>query len=367
MKEKKRILYLLDRYINEQYSDEERDELFEYMNSGQHDHIISDHILKSLNKDSVPGNNLDEVRSEEIMEQILLNAGKQKTLLHRIAAKPSIRHMIIATAIAASIIIAFLLLSPHFITGNKKLQEVASLQKNSKQAVNDTKYEMSIQLQDGSRVILQPGAMLTYPNRFVGTKREVQLYGDAFFDIAKNPGKPFLVYHGNLVTKVLGTSFNIKDKKNSQDAEVEVVTGKVEVYENPDIIDRKKTRNNGVIITPNQKVIYVEEKNLFSTTLVDNPVPVITEVEGKDLTPAEIRMRNFHFDKATIAEIIQLLHNAYGIEIEMENEGIANCQFSGDISEFDLFSKLDMLCQAVGIDYSVKGTRILLRGNGCKH
>src|SRR4029077_14541011 len=119
---------------------------------------------------------------------------------------------------------------------------------------NSGDHQEIVNLSDGSRVTMQPHSVLHYARKFSTDKREVYLQGEAFFRVAKNPSKPFLVYYNNLVTKVLGTSFNVNTNALTGNIEVSVKTGRVQVYENKQLINDSK--NKAVILTPNQKVIY---------------------------------------------------------------------------------------------------------------
>jgi transmembrane sensor len=82
--------------------------------------------------------------------------------------------------------------------------------------VNETKlrtkrhYLSKNTLPDGTTVVLNKKSKLSYPVEFTGSTREVFLTGEAFFDVAHNPSKPFKVHTGVFVTKVLGTAFSIK-------------------------------------------------------------------------------------------------------------------------------------------------------------
>ncbi|MES2731278.1 MAG: FecR domain-containing protein [Bacteroidota bacterium] len=86
-----------------------------------------------------------------------------------------------------------------------------------------------VTLPDGTKVFLNKNAVLTYPKEFSEHSREVQLKGEAFFEVVKNPHQPFLITSGHTTTRVLGTSFNV----NAHRAQVvvTVVTGKVALYE----------------------------------------------------------------------------------------------------------------------------------------
>ncbi len=217
-----------------------------------------------------------------------------------------------------------------------------------------------VRLEDGSLVILQPNANIAFPKHFYKDKREVYLEGEAFFEVAKNAARPFFVYNNNLVAEVLGTSFNVKIINNK--IEVAVKTGRVAVYENGQRINMspEQKKENGVIITPNQKVTYYEENRHFITSLVEAPLPVHAE-SGK--TPEE---EKFVFDDTPLSEVLNTLEKTYEIEIVLENANLANCPFTGNITKQNLFNKLEIICQAFQATYDLKGTVILIKGgNGC--
>ena len=222
---------------------------------------------------------------------------------------------------------------------------------------NSTKSPKKLQLEDGSTVIIYPGSKLAYPRHFSGASREVYLEGEAFFTVSKNPGRPFYVYSKQIVMQVLGTSFGISDKQGQ--LEVAVKTGKVAVYENREQLklNAGEQKSNGVIITPNQKVTYYQQERHFITSVADQPVPVLKEPgEQKKLA------LNFNYSEAPVAKVLEDLENTYELEIVIENEKIKNCLFTGDLTDENLFNKLEGICLVFGADYEVKGTKILLKG-----
>jgi transmembrane sensor len=82
-------------------------------------------------------------------------------------------------------------------------------------------------LPDSSRVLLNKNSRLSFPEKFEGRERTVKLTGEAFFEIKKDPTKPFMIEAGSSLTKVTGTSFNLKAHKTNE-VELTVVTGTVE-------------------------------------------------------------------------------------------------------------------------------------------
>lgn len=227
--------------------------------------------------------------------------------------------------------------------------------------VNTTPGNITFSLPDGSSVMLAPKTVIEYPAKFTGETRKVILSGKAFFDVKRNPEMPFLVYTGEIVTKVLGTSFWVDDSDQNKSVEVSVVSGKVSVSKREDFNTNKTGRvKSGVLLTANQKVTFINESNTFETGLVEAPVPVVTP--DPQSPPA---LTKFLFEDAPITDVIRELEVSYGIEIILENESLENCLFRGDISHQSLFTKLDLLCSSVNATYEVRGTRILISGKGC--
>ncbi|SDE85799.1 FecR family protein [Dyadobacter soli] len=227
---------------------------------------------------------------------------------------------------------------------------------------NNTAQPMRVQLSDSSEVTLAPGAGLTYPSRFSAGKREVQLQGDAFFNITKDSHRPFFVYSGKLVTRVLGTSFWVKEGGEDRQMQVEVVCGKVSVFENENIDTPENTAetrhqfNKGVILTPNQRVTYFEESGHLMTSLVDKPVLLTAHTE----IPAAV------YKNMVLPDIFQRLEDAYGVDIVVSGEAVNECTFTGDLTNMSLFEQLDLICQSNDGFYQVQGTRILVSTAGCK-
>ena len=220
-------------------------------------------------------------------------------------------------------------------------------------------------LADGSKVQLKGLSTLHIANDFNQTNRTVYLTGEAFFDVAKNADKPFLIYTGDIVTKVLGTSFTIKspilgeNTEGGKKVEVEVVTGRVTVFRKEKNGKKDAPTENGVVLTPNQKVTYLIEKEHFVTGLVAQP-QVVNEAMK------ETAAANFKFEEVPLSEAIQKLEVAYGIQIVLSNDKMNVCPLTANLTQQPLFGKLDLICAILNASYEVKGTRILITGRGCE-
>ncbi len=137
----------------------------------------------------------------------------------------------------------------------------------------------AIDLPDGSRVTLEKGSKLYYAADFSSddkAKREVYLTGEAFFEIKKNAARPFYVYTSTVITKVLGTSFRVEAYPSASKATVTVKTGKVSVYRKDDFYQTTHggTESGGVIVTPNQELVYDQQSNELNKILTEKPEKV---------------------------------------------------------------------------------------------
>ncbi|MEZ4902197.1 MAG: FecR family protein [Spirosomataceae bacterium] len=210
-----------------------------------------------------------------------------------------------------------------------------------------------IQLEDGSVVILKANSSVTYPEHFGKQSRSVFLKGEAFFNVKRDPTKPFIVHTGELVTEVLGTSFTIKSYEEAQSIEVLVATGRVSVYENS---NKATQHRNGMILTPNQQIIFDKASRKLTPSIVEKPVVI--------QPPASPIL--FVFEEARLPEVLKKLENAYGLEIVIENEALNECIFTADLNELPLKTQLDLICKSVNASYEQRGTSIFINGEGCK-
>lgn len=342
--DRKAFRQLLTRYLDNSSTDEERD--------------IVDQWYKLLD------NKYQELSDWEIkdIEDRLWNKIESTTITAVSAGPLKAKKSIWWKYAAAASVVGAVLLSSAIVFQKKRTTTsteslvVAKVNDGYLEEINNSSTAKKVKLEDGSTITIYPGSSLAFPKHFVKERREVFLEGEAFFDISRDPNRPFFVFSKQIVTQVLGTSFDIRSKKGQ--VEVAVKTGKVTVYENKEQIrvSDVQQKSNGVIITPNQKVTYYQEERHFITSLVDQPIPVLKESEQKNSPP------DFNYSETTLGKVLEDLENTYQLEIVVENERIKNCLFTGDLTDENLFNQLQSICLAFSADYEVKGTKILLKG-----
>ncbi|MFD1144365.1 FecR family protein [Larkinella insperata] len=219
--------------------------------------------------------------------------------------------------------------------------------------VNNTSGKpQKITLKDGSWVVLQPNSRISYPEQFGEKTRQLTLRGEAFFDVKKDPARPFIVKTGELVTQVLGTSFTIKSYDEAKAIEVAVLRGRVSVYETA---GKSPGSRNGVILVPNHKITFDKTSQTLTPSLVEAP---------RIVHPPETRT-SFVFTNKTISEVFSALGDAYGIDFIVENQTVNNCVFNGDLNDLPLYTQLDLICKSVNATYERRGTTLFIHGEGC--
>jgi transmembrane sensor len=219
---------------------------------------------------------------------------------------------------------------------------------------NVTNKPALIELKDGSTILVHPGSEIKYPKTF-GTKREVSLSGEAFFHVAKDPKHPFLVYSNEVTTRVLGTSFLIKAYNDQKKIIVSVSTGRVSVFSKPADYDAKHIQDE-VILTPNQQAVYRREKGTVEKQLVENPRIL---VDNKSM---EVSYTN-----EPVTKLFKTLEKMYGVSIRYNENALANCNITTEMTDEGLFERMDIICLVLGAKYKVEDTVIKVEANGCSN
>lgn len=220
--------------------------------------------------------------------------------------------------------------------------------------INNSNKPQIVTLSDGSSVLLQPKSKLSYPKVFTGNERNVYLSGEAFFEISKNPKKPFFVHANEIVTKVVGTSFRIKAYNNQSDIEVLVRTGKVKV-------NSEKSDQKEIVLLPNQGLRFMRKKQIF------NKITDITTEKGISNSVRSIEQLSFEFTDIPVSQIFKTIEQAYSVEIDFPKEELKKCHLTTSLSDQPLPEKLKIICKSIGSNttYIMNGNQITISSKGC--
>lgn len=224
--------------------------------------------------------------------------------------------------------------------------------------INNSNKPQIVTLSDGSSVLLQPKSKLSYPKIFTGNERNVYLSGEAFFEISKNPKKPFFVHANEIVTKVVGTSFRIKAYADQSDVEVLVRTGKVKVNSEKAI---QNLSQKEIVLLPNQALRFVRGNQTF------NKITDITLDKSLSSSIRSIEQLSFEFTDIPVAQIFKTIEQAYSVEIDFPKQELEKCHLTTSLSDQPLPEKLKIICKSIGNNssYTMNGNQITILSKGC--
>lgn len=266
-----------------------------------------------------------DLAEADIMSRIMQYEGETHTKTHRMSF---FRYAAVALALVACGAIALWSLTR--IDDNEMLTVTAM-----------DKEELT--LPDGSTVWLNKNSTIRYAKNFDADTREVELSGEALFQVEKNPDKPFIVTSGSVAAKVLGTVFDFNTRCEGNREEVTLLEGRLEVSDN--IV------NNRVTINPNQKIIIDKTNKTVEVKGVYAPADAIWH-DG--MIP---------FKRMSVGEIVDVLEQIYGVDI-MLNSNIDRSQtYSGAVPYNDNIDiVLRNLSNTIPIKYSRRGKTVIIAG-----
>ena len=189
-------------------------------------------------------------------------------------------------------------------------------------------------LADGTKVYLNSGTVLRYDNRFGKQNREIELAGEAYFEVARNEKNPFIIYTSDVEVRVLGTKFNVMAYPDEPSIETTVTEGTVNVKE--------RTGEQSLIITANQKASYTKTKK----TLVSSVVNPVTFTSWKE--------NILYFDNENFENVISKLERWYDVSIHLEGKDSIDDRFTLTVKNESLKEVLDLISLTTPLRYKIQ-------------
>jgi transmembrane sensor len=223
-------------------------------------------------------------------------------------------------------------------------------------------------LPDGTTVWLNAGSKLFYDDNFSGATREVRLEGEAFFDVVKQPQRPFIVHTSGIDIKVLGTSFNVKSYPDDKTVETTLYHGSVKIFR------ENESEKSAIILKPNEKVIMPKDAAIVHNHMSlkkDNPVPEIkqagyilthidsTKKENERLETAWLYSR-LEFKGEYFEDLARKMERWYNTTIVFEDEKVKQLNFNGSFEKETLEQALLALKTSIPFNYKIKGHEIFI-------
>lgn len=336
-----------------------------WLNRNPHKQLIiaeARRIVESIRMEQpVKSTAMIDVEIDKLLEAI----GTNKISRINAAAPPARRlpwkKYMAAACIVLVIVVSFTVL---FWSKNKKLEDKfydgTAWSRQMVENNNTTDQAVVLALPDGSSVELSPKSRISYDGRFDSlATRDVYLSGQALFTVKKIPSHPFRVFANEIVAKVLGTSFSVRAFEKDTVIRVTVCTGKVSVYPHNKAVLKESAIPNklgGIIVTPNQQLVYEKSSQEFQKILLKNPVMLSAISLNKSMA----------YEDASVDKVFNDLRRDYGINIVYDNELLKKCTVNADLSNESFYRKLDLICKAIGAQYEVIDAQVVIQSNGCE-
>lgn len=194
-----------------------------------------------------------------------------------------------------------------------------------------------IDLPDGTRVLLNSGSTVRFSNQFTSkSQRRIELNGEAYFEVAKDPVHPFIVQAGQLTVRALGTEFNIDAYNPAETVEVVLVEGKVAVNQ------IHSPSSQAVLLSPSEKVQFSVKENIMQKAKADKLDKYIGWIDGKMV-----------FVDDPIQEVILKLENWYNVDIRLEDQQLNRYRFTGTFIEESVDEILHTLSLTSPLHYEI--------------
>jgi ferric-dicitrate binding protein FerR (iron transport regulator) len=195
-----------------------------------------------------------------------------------------------------------------------------------------------VELADGTRVWLNSATSLKYPANFTGKERRVELSGEAYFEVAKNPSKPFLVTVNGVTVRVLGTHFNIMGYNDEKAVKTTLLEGSVKLSYNA----------HEALLKPGEQGLLNTSQTGFEVSNVD-----VDDV---------VAWKNgfFAFNNEDIQTIMKRISRWYDVDVVFP-EQFKRKNFGGTVSCFDDVSQVLKSLELTGsIHFKIEGRRIIV-------
>ena len=319
-----RLAQLIARKFSGEASEEELQELQVYLK----EHPQASNFFGIFNEywSMVPHKDTDQIQEEIHFQQILAIAEKKRG-----EEMPEPEHIEIPESsplftmrrllVAASLIA--LMVSGYFIYSASR----RSLP-DKPVALNEIEAKKGIRsyltLPDGTKVWLNSDSKLEYQDNFNDTVREVNLTGEAFFDVVKDKGRPFIVHTSDIDIRVLGTAFNVKSYPRESSIEATLIHGLIEVT------SKKEAASPRLLLHPHEKLVYVKNcskpsAHKIATTVKPFTVaPLPKNIDDTSLVETSWVYNKLIFDGETFREIALKMERWYNVKILFKNEKVAS-------------------------------------------
>lgn len=312
-----KIWTLVMKCYSEECNDADKLELEHWLNSAPENEKIYQELLGIL-KNADAAMKINEIDENKAWQYV--RAG-----IH--LKNKKVKRLNLMVRVAAFVILMFGIAAMLFLWQNRGVR--------MNKTITDAKEVITVTLPDGSEVTLNANSEFVYPEKFTGNVRNVVLKGEAFFKVAQDTKRPFIVTAGRVTVKVVGTEFNVKAYNESGESVVSVESGIVKVAaENKTVLLKKgesasfdkKNKTLKKSFTKDVNVLAWKTKQIvFENTPLRDALKTIKEVykvdvQIEDTTLLKNKIINANFDKQSAGFILKTICETYHFSLEQNND-----------------------------------------------
>lgn len=205
---------------------------------------------------------------------------------------------------------------------------------------------MEVMMDDGTQVVLNRYSKIRYKKQFEGDIRKVSLAGEAWFDVARDSLRPFVIDAGRATVEVLGTSFNVNAYEENPIVEITVESGVVAVT-------AKKDLEEQIILRAGNSGSYNPSNHKLQLQAAYNP------------NNLSWKTRELFFKDSPLQEVADLIGKVYNVSIQIPREDLASCPITVSFSDQSLDAVLNVLELTLDLEITRSGEFITLEGEAC--
>uniref|UniRef100_UPI003216EF69 FecR family protein n=1 Tax=uncultured Draconibacterium sp. TaxID=1573823 RepID=UPI003216EF69 len=257
-----------------------------------------------------------------------------KVRTDRVVSKSATGFITWVSRIAAVLSIPLLLATIYLYQKTTDLDSNHIISASSENVINTFSSPMGaksqVALPDGSIVWLNSGSSISFPSFFDSKSRNVELKGEAYFDVTRNPDIPMIVTTSNIKIKVYGTKFNVNAFADNNTIETTLVEGKITII--------PEDRNNEFLVRPQHTAFYSIIEKKLHVKKIDNVADYIGWKDGQLM-----------FRDETFGSILKRLERWYNVEIQLTDKSLANYKLYATFFDENIEEVLNLFAKSIPI------------------
>lgn len=349
-----RLAELLSRKLSGEATAAELQELHNALQTNQEDQYLSEILTTYWNSRSDQATAVDTT-ADEHFAHILEMAGEH-TVVDMQARKRSILFRRITIAAAC----AMLLLAGSWIFFGEGTRPAVAAELKQNEVVAGRGIRSRMLLPDGTQVWLNSDSKLQYTGNFTGELREVTLEGEAYFDVVRDPKRPFIVHTSAIDIHVLGTAFNVKSYPQDKTIETTLIHGMVVVT------NRNKPEVPRITLRPKEKLVFNKEKDISVSTepkasRAGSAIAITAlphNIADSSLAETSWVYNRLIFEGETFAQLAVKMERWFNVKIDFRNEKIANYRVEGSFEDENIEQALRALQYIAPFNFKIKNNEV---------